>query len=91
MHRYIQLALLGAALTVPAAVRAQDRSDNGQARHYEDKAHHDRHEWNEAEERAYRHYLEEHHRKYRDFDKANRREQEEYWNWRHSHPDEERH
>lgn len=91
MHRYIQLALVGAALTVPVAIRAQDRNDNAQTRRYEDKAHHDTHEWNEAEERAYRHYLEEHHRKYHEFDKANRREQEDYWKWRHTHPDEERH
>jgi hypothetical protein len=38
-------------------------------------------------DRAYRKYLEEHHKKYHEFSKAKRKEQEDYWDWRHSHPE----
>lgn len=58
-----------------------------ESRHYEDKAHHDSHDWNAKEDEAYRRYLAEHHRKAQEFAKANRREQSNYWNWRHAHPD----
>jgi type III secretory pathway component EscR len=89
MKCVLNAILLAAALTVPAHINAQDR-DN-QTRHYEDKAHNDSHEWNDAEDKAYRRYLEEHHKKYHDFDKASKKEQADYWKWRHSHPDQDRH
>lgn len=90
MRKYIEVLLLGAALTLPAALPAQERerTDPGQSRRYEDRAHHDQHEWNEEEDREYRRYLQEHHRKYKEFDKTNRRDQEAYWKWRHDHPHE---
>ena len=40
-----------------------------------------------TEDRDYRQYLNDHHREYRDFSKLKGSEQQEYWNWRHSHPD----
>ena len=92
VHRYLNVIVLSAALTVPVALRSrepdpQDSRRDPPAVRYEDTAHKDFHEWNADEERAYRRYLEEHHKKYRDFKKANKKEQEDYWNWRHSHPD----
>ena len=90
MHRFLQLTALSAALVVPAAMaqdRATERERTDQPR-YEDKAHHDTHEWNEAEDRAYRRWLEERHMKYHEFRKASKKEQAEYWKWRHEHPDE---
>ena len=88
MHRYIQLALLGTALAVPGAVYAQEHERAPeQTRAYQDSVRHDSHEWNEAEDRAYRRYLQEHHKKYHAFEKASKKEQQDYWKWRHDHPD----
>jgi type III secretory pathway component EscR len=92
--KYLQTLVIGVTLILPAAVTmsAQDRDRQEQTAHrYEDKAHHDSHEWNERENEAYRRYLQEHHKKYHEFDKAKTREQNDYWKWRHSHPDEDRH
>ena len=88
MKRYLEMVVLSAALTVGVGI-AQDREhpEAQQNRRYEDKAHHESHEWNDSEDRAYRHYLQEHHKKYHDFEKAKQKEREDYWNWRHSHPD----
>jgi hypothetical protein len=86
--------VLSAALILPLVAAGQERRDERnstqtgeQSRRYEDRDHKDVHEWNTTEDTAYRRYLEEHHRKYHDFDKANKREQKDYWNWRHSRPD----
>jgi hypothetical protein len=89
----LKIFMLTAALVVPVVAGAQerDRQDrregDQQTRRYEDKAHNDSHEWNNNEDQAYRRYLQENHKKYHDFDKAKRTEQDNYWNWRHSHPD----
>ncbi len=95
MYQYLKVFALSAALVIPVAVSAQDdhgdgRRNDQQNRRYEDRGHHDFHEWNPGEEQTYRRYLQENRMKYRDFAKANRREQNNYWNWRHSHPDEDR-
>jgi hypothetical protein len=96
MTKYFKVVVLGTSLMFLPVISAQDRDrrDNQQTqqnnRRYEDKAHHDSHEWNDNENQAYRHYLEERHRKYHEFDRANRREQNDFWNWRHSHPDTDR-
>jgi hypothetical protein len=87
VYRYFQLFAIGAALVVPVVASAQDRDHAMESRKYEDKAHHDSHEWNSNEDTAYRRYLQEHHRKYHEFAKAKKSEQSDYWNWRHSHPD----
>jgi len=94
MYRYITVMLTAAALSLPIAAVAQDRDDHNrdrQEQRYEDRAHKDTHTWNENEDRAYRRYLQEHHKKYHEFSKANRRDQENYWNWRHAHNDDDRH
>lgn len=76
--------LLGASMITwtPGTLKADDRT------YYEDRDHHDRHEWNAAEERAWRHWLtEERHKNYYAWSKANERERRDYWRWRHEHPD----
>ena len=52
-----------------------------------DQDHADWHRWNGDEDHAYRSYLSENHKDYREFSQLNRDEQAQYWNWRHSHPD----
>ncbi len=84
MRRYLGTLLLGAFLMTPAAMIADEHHD----KRYYDPYRHDYHEWNEAEQRAYRHWMEEErHERYRDYNRASRREQREYWQWRHEHPD----
>lgn len=92
MYRYFKVIVLSAVLVVPVLVSAQDRDhqNNQQSRRYEDKAHKDSHEWNADEDQAYRRYLQEHHKKNHDFAKAKKSEQNDYWNWRHTHSDNDR-
>jgi hypothetical protein len=52
-----------------------------------DEPRRDYHRWDSREERAYRAFLAERHREYREFKRLERREQEDYWVWRHDHPD----
>lgn len=88
--KHLKILVLGVTLIVPAAVvSAQDRDRHEQeaVHRYEDKAHHDTHEWNEHETEAYRRYLKEHRKSYHEFDRASHKEQSDYWKWRHSHPD----
>jgi hypothetical protein len=80
MHKYIRTLLISAALTGPAVACA--------VRIY-DEPRHDYHRWNAREERAYHVYLTERRREYREFSRLNQREQEEYWDWRHTHSDRE--
>jgi ribulose kinase len=82
MYKLLNILMLGAALTAPAALAQEHHS---QERQYEDKSHHDSHTWNSDEDQQYRNYLREHHRKYREFSRMSRKDQEAYWNWRHSH------
>jgi hypothetical protein len=94
MSRFVNAAILSAALVTsvamsPAVLRAQDQDrdhDHGVVV-YQDKAHHDKHEWNEREERAYRMYWTDQHHEYRQFTALNPRAQQEYWEWRHHHSD----
>jgi len=64
----------------------------GRVRVY-DTEHSDYHRWNAGEDRAYRRYWMETHARdpYREYGKLNENEQRDYWNWRHSHPDQDRH
>jgi ribulose kinase len=88
MHRFLQVCLFGTALmasvaTVPASLMAAD----DQPRRYHDKDRNDDHEWNDREDRAYQKWLEEKHHAKREFAKLKAKEQQEYWKWRHEHPD----
>ncbi len=91
MPRFMQAALLGAALIAPLALaptslKADDDRDR-KARTYHDAKHNDDHEWNDHEDRAYRMWAKENHRKYVDFAKLRAEDQESYWAWRHEHSD----
>ena len=91
MHRFLNVALLGAVLIAPLAVaptslRADDDRDR-KARSYHDAKHNDDHEWNSHEDQAYRMYIKENHRKYVDFAKLREEDRDNYWNWRHDHSD----
>jgi hypothetical protein len=73
--------LLGAALLSPAM--ADDHHD----RRYYHRDGHDYHVYNNQEDRAYRAYLGERHQTYREFHTVKRSQQNEYFRWRHQHPD----
>jgi len=52
-----------------------------------DEPHHDYHRWDRHEEASFRVYLGERHMEYRDFNRLSANEQNDYWAWRHEHPD----
>jgi len=97
-YRHLSYLVLTAALIAPVALgtraAAQDdkrrdesqHNDRKQARVY-DRKHKDYHDWNDSEDRSYRAYLGQNHVEYRDYSKLNHNKQDQYWNWRHSHPD----
>jgi hypothetical protein len=87
MRRYLGALLLGAMLITPVAMSADDHHD----KRYYDREHKDYHEWNEREEQAYRRWLDERHHEYREWNRVSRKEQQEYFRWRHEHPDADRH
>ena len=75
--------LLGAAFITPVAMTADDHHD----KRYYDRDGHDYHVYNNQEDRAYRAYLTEQHQDYREFRRAKPAQQQQYFNWRHDHPD----
>jgi hypothetical protein len=85
MKRYLSVLMLGATLIVPTVAKADD--DDRRHHRYYDRSRRDWHEWNEKEERAYRHYLKEQRRREIDFERAHRRDREQYFRWRHEHPE----
>ena len=82
MKKFLHVLLFTATLAAPITFVAQA---DDKVVVYQDRGHHDSHEWNNGEDQRYRTYLQEHHRKYRDFGKLSRKDQDAYWNWRHSH------
>ena len=89
MLRFLNAALLGAALIIPVAMAptALRAQDNKAARTYHDKDHNDDHQWNAHEDQAYRVYAKQNHQKQRDFTKLKENDQQNYWGWRHEHSD----
>jgi hypothetical protein len=85
-HRYVSTLVLTAALAASGSIAAARTPQEVQVRVY-DSHHHDYHNWDEREDRAYRSYLTERHEEYRAYEKQKHQEQNNYWNWRHSHPD----
>jgi hypothetical protein len=81
-HRFMASLLLTGALVAPVAVVASPAAQD-----VYDREHKDHHKWDDHENEAWRRFLAENHRKEHEFAKANRHEQQEYWNWRHGHPD----
>jgi type III secretory pathway component EscR len=88
MHRYLSVLLLSTALIVPVVMRADD--DHRQTRRYYDKNARDWHEWNENEDHSYHQYLQDNHKRDHDFSKASSRERNDYFKYRHAHPDTDR-
>ena len=88
MDRYIGLLILAAAIATPTAITASAKPQEGtvQVRVY-DRDHRDYHNWDDREDRAYRRYLVVQHRGYRDYHRQRYRVRRHYWNWRHTHPD----
>jgi hypothetical protein len=92
MHRtrnFFTGLLLSASIVAPAAVFASPAPPpaSQEDRGIYDREHKDYHKWDDHEQSAWGRFLAEKHRKDHDFAKAKRKEQEEYWAWRHSHPD----
>ncbi len=97
-HRYLSSLFLTAALAAPVAMMAaaspqdnknQANQENRQGennKRYYDKTHKDYHTWDSHEDGAYQRYQTEHHEK-RTFGQLNSKQQTNYWNWRHSNPD----
>jgi hypothetical protein len=82
---------LAAAVAAPLSMMANPVPQEAgvQVRVY-DRNHKDYHNWDDNENRAWGVYLTENHKNHHDYARASKREQSNYWNWRHSHPDEER-
>lgn len=96
IHRHLGLLLLSATLVAPVLTRAavtspdEPRATQNHKRYY-DRDHKDYHDWDDRENGAYRRWIEEEkHETYRDFAKMKRAQQQEYWKWRHEHPDNDR-
>jgi hypothetical protein len=88
IDRCISLLILAAAIAAPTATLAAPKPQDAsvQVRIY-DRDHRDYHNWDDHEDRAYRRYLVVQHRPYRVYHRQHYRVQRHYWNWRHSHPD----
>ncbi len=88
IDRYIGSLFLAAAIVAPALVVAEAKAQEAsvQVRVY-DRDHRDYHNWDDREDRAYRRYLAEQHWRYREYHRQHYRVRRHYWNWRHSHPD----
>src|SRR5579872_2497730 len=98
VHKYFSSLILMAAMVGPVALGAiphsarpgdddRDHDRDHKVQRYYDRDHHDYHEWNDRESRAYGRWETENSRKHREFARRRRAEQAHYWNWRHSHPD----
>ncbi len=88
MPRFLNAALLGAALIIPVALAPTAlRAEDQKSRTYHDKQHNDDHQWNGQEDKAYRVYTKENHLRNGNFAKLNENDQQAYWGWRHEHSD----
>jgi hypothetical protein len=95
MSKSLKAALCSAALLASILpVFAQDRKDDNDKKQqhrssyaYYDSKRRDWHPWNEQEEQSYQRYAKEHHMDNSNFGSISEREQQQYWNWRHKHPD----
>jgi type III secretory pathway component EscR len=87
MNRFLVLSALALGATVmgPVVARAADGKTN-EKRYYDQKGK-DYHTWNDNEDRAYRAYVTEQHQTYRSFNTVKRPQQQQYFLWRHQHPD----
>jgi hypothetical protein len=82
---------VASTLTLPltgfaANLTSSDGQERAEQRVY-DRSHKDYHVWDAAEDHAYRAWLETRHFTYRELSKLKRSDRDEYWRWRHDHPD----
>jgi hypothetical protein len=85
--RWISYFCLAAALSAPVVVIAIPQPQASvQVRVY-DRTHKDYHSWDDRENTAWNLYLSENHKHQHEYKKASRKEQDNYWTWRHAHPD----
>ena len=92
MHRYLTVLFVSAALAGSVAAKAADDHNTGsRTQRYYDKEGRDYHEWNQNENQVYHQYVTENHKRDREFAKTTRREKQDYYKWRHSNPDQDRH
>ncbi len=83
----IATVVLTGAFAIPmAAIAAPHAQDAVQVRVYDEK-HKDYHNWDTHEDAAWVRFQDEKKWKHHDWAKANKKEQQQYWEWRHSHPD----
>lgn len=87
MRIYLGSLLAVAALAMPMASYAKATPQDDHEQRYYDRDHKDYHKWDDREDRAWDKFLEEKHRVKHAFREAKRKEQNEYWSWRHEHPD----
>jgi len=95
LHKFTLVLLLSAAIIIPGYIAAQEsQRGNQKEQHaaqnkgpYYDSAHRDWHQWNDNEEQTYKKYQSEHHKQDRSFAESSEKEQQDYWKWRHKHPD----
>jgi hypothetical protein len=86
--RSICSLILAAVIASPVAlIAAPGPTDDGVQIRVYDSHHRDYHNWDDHENHAWGVYLSNNHRKSHGFSRSSRREQSRYWNWRHSHPD----
>ena len=91
MHRYLTVLFLGAALAGSVPARDDDHHSDNRTKRYYDKDARDYHEWNQNENQVYHQYVTENHKRDREFAKTTHQERKDYFQWRHSHPDQDRH
>lgn len=84
---FLVAALLGSMPSIASARNPDDRSEPSEHVRYYDRDHRDYHTWDDREDRAYHRYLKEQHRAYVKFQHASISVHRHYWNWRHTHPD----
>ena len=87
-HRYIVSLFLTAALVAPVAIMAaRGPQAAGVSIQVYDKNHKDYHNWDDHENKAWGLFLTDNHKKSHEYSRSSKKEQGQYWNWRHSHPD----
>jgi hypothetical protein len=90
LNCYAAALLLAVSLTAPLVMADDHDKQRYDNKRYYDKSHKDYHQWNENENRSYGLYLNEKHMQVHVWKKARPTEQQQYWKWRHEHPDERR-
>jgi hypothetical protein len=83
---FLSSLFMGAALIAPMAITVSAAPQAISVRVY-DRNHKDYHNWDDREERSYQTFRVEHPKYQVTYSKAKHSQQNEYWTWRHAHPD----